>query len=117
MDNNKTGGSRLGRGRFQGGIGLFRSFRMASSFLLRIHGFVKHGTFDTTEHLTNGRGALRGLGWLGNYQSDTLRLSQSDTLMDNQNVHLKPMLDVLQPAPLADNEGISMNQSARAMRS
>jgi hypothetical protein len=39
---------------FQGGIGLFRSFRMASSFLLRIHGFVKHGTSDTTTLSTNG---------------------------------------------------------------
>lgn len=40
-------------------------------------------------------------------ESDTLGLSQSDTLMDNQMSILKPMLDVLQPAPLADNEGIS----------
>jgi hypothetical protein len=59
---------------------------MASgSFLLRIHGFVKHGTFATRKHFQRPGKALWGWGCLGRLRmNDALGLSQSDTLMDNQ---------------------------------
>jgi hypothetical protein len=77
---------------------------MASSFLPRIHGFLSTAPSIPGAIFNQRSGRCGGWDCLGNYQSDALGLSQSDTLMDNQ-CPLKPMPDVLRSASLADNNG------------